>query len=277
MKKRLNCFLIPEFCIKYRSKTLQAAVDSWGKIQVIVFLSIVLGSVILISDARSDDTVDHTIYADLLKQHVKDGIVDYRGFKDKEKVLDQYLKLMEGIDTKRLARNEQFAFYVNAYNAWTIKLILTTYPGIKSIKELGSIFKSPWGKKICRIDGGLLTLDDIEHNILRPRFRDSRIHFAVNCASKSCPPLRSKPYAGEKLDQQLDEMTESFINDPEYNYLKDNTLYVSSIFKWYAEDFNNVVDFFLKYAKGDFKNRLDAVRGKVKIKYLKYDWSLNGR
>ncbi|MBW1641574.1 MAG: DUF547 domain-containing protein, partial [Deltaproteobacteria bacterium] len=168
--------------------------------------------------------VDNSLYAGLLKKYVEDGVVNYQGFKNEESVLDKYLKVLEDVDLETLSRNEQFAFYVNAYNAWTIKLILRGYPGIKSIKELGSLFKSPWKKKICRIDGNIITLDDIEHNILRPRFKDPRVHFAINCAAKSCPPLRFEPYRESVLDQQLDEMTGAFINDLENNRLEDHTL-----------------------------------------------------
>ncbi len=139
--------------------------------------------------------VDHSLYAGLLEKYVKDGVVNYQGFKNEESVLDKYLKVLEEVDSKILSRNEQFAFYANAYNAWTIKLILSGYPGIKSIKDLGSLFKSPWKKKICRIDGKIIALDDIEHNILRPRYKDPRVHFAINCAAKSCPPLRSPEFS----------------------------------------------------------------------------------
>ena len=222
--------------------------------------------------------VDQSLYAELLSKYVKNGIVNYQGFKNDEKNLDQYLNVLEKTDTKTLSRNEQFAFYVNAYNAWTIKLILSGYPGIKSIKDLGSLFKSPWKKKICRIDGKIITLDDIEHNILRPRFKDPRVHFAINCAAKSCPPVRSEPYRGDELDQQLDEMTRAFINKLQSNRLEGHTLYVSSIFKWFAEDFNeDIVGFFLKYTKGDLKEQLEINKKKIKVKYLDYDWSLNGK
>ena len=244
-----------------------------------LFLSAVLFSFItvLVETGSSEKVVDNTIYAELLGKYVKDGVVNYQGFKNEESVLDMYLKALEEVDSKILSRNEQFAFYVNAYNAWTIKLILSGYPGIKSIKDLGSLFKSPWKKKICRIDDKIITLDDIEHNILRPRFKDPRVHFAINCAAKSCPPVRSEPYRGGELDQQLDEMTRAFINELESNRLEGHTLYVSSIFKWFAEDFNkDIVGFFLKYAKGDLKEQLEANKEKIRVKYLDYDWSLNG-
>ena len=123
-----------------------------------------------------------------------------------------------------------------------------------------------------------MTLDHIEHDILRPRFKDPRVHFAINCASKGCPPLRSEPYRANALAQQLDEMTQAFINDTRKNRLERQTLYVSSIFKWFSEDFDNdVVGFFLKYAQGDLKKQLEDNKGKIKIKYLDYDWSLNGK
>lgn len=218
------------------------------------------------------------LYAELLSTYVHDGVVDYQGLKADEKKLDAYLDILAGIAPEKLSPDDQFAFYVNAYNAWTIKLILTGYPGVKSIKDMGTWFASPWKKKICRIDGKMLTLDDIEHTILRPRFKDPRIHFAVNCASKGCPKLISEPYQGHILNRQLDDAARGFINDSKKNYLDGDTLYLSSIFKWFAEDFDHdVFGFFSKYASGDLKNQLSAGSRPVKIKYLDYDWSLNGR
>ncbi|MBT8350937.1 MAG: DUF547 domain-containing protein [Deltaproteobacteria bacterium] len=248
----------------------------WYKVYVsFIVCFLIMGLVTTVPAAQG---IDHRLYAGLLKKYVKKGVVNYQGFKKEESVLDQYLKVLQEVDSKVLSRSEQFAFYINAYNAWTIKLILSEYPGVKSIKELGSLFKSPWKKEICHIDGGVISLDDIEHGILRPRFKDSRVHFAVNCASKSCPPLRSEPYHGSDLDLQLDEMTRDFINDTDNNHLEDHTLYVSTIFKWFAEDFNeDIIGFFFKYGNGDLKRRLEDGRGKIKVKYLDYDWSLNGK
>lgn len=243
-----------------------------------LFLATVLAMTGFFEISRAENAVDHSLYGELLEKYVRNGRVDYRGFKKEEARLDRYLEILERVDTKGLNRSEQLAFYVNAYNAWTIKLILGAYPGVESIKDLGSFLKSPWKKKIARIDGKKLTLDNIEHDIIRPRFGDPRIHFVVNCASKSCPPLRSEPYRGDDLERQLDEMTKAFINDPSNNYVKGDTLYVSSLFKWYSEDFHDdVISFFLKYAEGALKRRLTAARGKLKVKYLDYDWSLNGR
>ncbi len=247
-------------------------------ILVVMTLFLFFGPLMPVTPGFSGNRVDHSIYATLLEKHVKQGLVNYRGFKTDEARLDQYLKVLEKTDSSALPRNEQFAFYVNAYNAWTIKLILSGYPGIQSIKDLGSIIKSPWKKKICRIDGDVITLDDIEHSILRPRFKDPRVHFAINCAALSCPPLNSEPFRGSTLDRQLDTSAGAFINNPQRNYIKGSTLYVSKIFKWFAEDFNDdIVGFFLKYAEKELKKDLEAKGDQINIKYLHYDWSLNGK
>lgn len=245
---------------------------------VIVTFSLLCGPLSVVISDVSVAAVGNGIYAALLEKYVNQGQVDYRGFKTDEQNLDQYLAILETVDVKKLPRNEQFAFYINAYNAWTIKLILSGYPGVTSIKDLGTIFKSPWKKKMCRIDGDVITLDDIEHNIIRPKFKDPRVHFAINCAAFSCPPLISKPYLGSTLDRQLDDSTITFVNDPKSNHLSENTLYVSKIFKWFSEDFNNdVIGFFLTYAKNNFKKELESKRKEIKVKYLPYDWSLNGK
>jgi len=227
--------------------------------------------------AAAAPPVDNRIYAELLTKYVTNGHVNYAGFKRDEARLDQYLKVLEQVDPERLPREEQFAFYINAYNSWAIKLILTGYPGVKSIKDLGTLFQSPWKKEFVRINGQTLTLDDIEHTILRPRFKDPRVHFAIVCASKSCPPLIAEPYLGAVLDAQLNRSTRDFLNNPANYRLDHNTFWVSSIFKWFAEDFNkDVVGFYANYADANLKKRLEANRGRIEVKYLDYDWSLNG-
>lgn len=222
--------------------------------------------------------VDNGIYADLLGKYVYRGQVDYDGFKKEESRLDAYLKILETVDPAKLDRDDQFAFYTNVYNAWTVKLILSRYPDLKSIKDLGSVFKSPWKKKIVRIEGRVLTLDNVEHDILRPRFNDPRVHFAINCAAHSCPPLRSEPYEGSRLDEQLNDATRAFINDPQRTYLEGNTLYVSKIFDWFGEDFSDdPLSFVAEYAEGDLKERLESKKNKIRVKYMDYDWTLNNR
>ncbi len=220
--------------------------------------------------------VDHSLYGELLQKYIKDGFVNYKEFKTEEHKLDQYLRLLDATNPDELSRNEQFAFYANAYNAYTLKLILQNYP-VESIKDTGSFLKSPWKIKFVKIGGKTMTLDDVEHNILRPRFKDARVHFAVNCAAKDCPPLIPEPYRGDILDEQLDANTKAFLNNPKKNYLDGNTLYVTRLFKWFREDFNNdPLNFVLKFAEGEFEKQLKAKQDQIKVKYLSYDWSLNG-
>ena len=237
-------------------------------------------SVMLINiahSAASSSSVGHRLFRELLQKYVADGNVNYAGFKSEETKLDQYLDQLQNVDPDTLSRNEQYAFYANAYNAWTIKLILTKYPGIDSIKELGIFNTGPWKKKVVRLSGELVSLDHIEHDILRPRFKDPRVHFAINCAAKSCPPLRSEPFVAPKLDQQLDDATRSFINNPNNYRLEGRDLHVSRIFKWFSEDFSeDPLGFFLKYADPELKEKLENTPEKINIKYLAYDWSLNG-
>jgi hypothetical protein len=228
--------------------------------------------------ASAGSRVDHGLFGQLLNEYVKDGQVNYAGFQSNEAKLDQYLDLLKMVDIKSLSRDEQFAFYANAYNAWTIKLILTKYPDISSIKSLGILNTGPWKKEVVQLKGKTVSLDYIEHDILRPVFKDPRVHFAINCAAKSCPPLRSEPFTGGKLDQQLDVATRSFINDPKSYRLEGNSLYVSRIFKWFSEDFSDgALAFYLQYAEGELKKNLDARKEEIEVKYLDYDWSLNGK
>ncbi|MCA1787476.1 MAG: DUF547 domain-containing protein [Desulfobacteraceae bacterium] len=246
-------------------------------IHVMLGACLAIGSVFPVA-AASDTALENTLYARLLTAHVHDGVVNYDGFAADESKLDAYLDFLASRDPDQMPRNEQFAFYINAYNAWTIKLILRKYPDLTSIKDLGSFFSSPWKKKICRINGKMLSLDEIEHDILRPKFQDPRVHFAINCASQSCPKLISEPYEAQILDSQLDAATKAFINNPERNYLSGTTLYVSKIFKWFKEDFNHdILSFFLEYASGELQRSLLANADAVTIKYLDYDWSLNDK
>ena len=245
---------------------------------MLVAATIMAAAIAGLLPAPAAAAVDHSIYADLLQKYVRNGQVNYDGLKQEEGRLDQYLALLEAVELQGLSRNEQFAFYANAYNAWTIKVILGKYPKISSIRELGIFNTGPWKKKIVRIDGQVLSLDNIEHDIMRPQFKDPRVHFAINCAAHSCPPLRSEPFVGDRLDTQLDEATREFVNNADRNYLDGDTLYVSKIFDWFGEDFNDdPKSFVLQYAEGSLKNELLARGDSVKVKYLRYDWSLNNK
>jgi len=222
---------------------------------------------------------DHLLWGTLINKHVKNGAVDYQGFKNDEAELDRYLALLGQTDPDALPSSDQLALYINAYNAYTVKLILKNFTDgipVKSIRKIGGLFTSPWSISFADIGGKTHTLDEIEHEIIRPRFQDPRIHFAVNCASQSCPPLISVPYLGETLDAQLDASTRNFLANRRHNYIDSDTLYVSSIFKWYGEDFNDdPAAFFLKYSEGETLKELQKIGPEIRIKYLDYDWSLN--
>ncbi len=253
-------------------KILNSRPTIWPALLILSLLLLTSGS------AAAKPAVDNQLWAELLEKYVKNGVVDYAGFQREEEKLDRYLDVLAQQEPERLSRNARYAYYVNVYNAWTVKLILSGYPGIKSIKELGGLIQTPWDKEIVRIGSQTFTLDEIEHEILRPRFKDPRIHFVVNCASISCPPLRSEPYEAEKLEAQLEDATRSFLNGGENYRLDGSNFYVSRLFKWYGEDFNNdAIGYYLQYASMDLKEKIQAAGSSLKVKYLKYDWGLNGQ
>jgi len=228
--------------------------------------------------AAAADTL-HDRWGGLLAKHVSDGAVDYIGFKKDEAELDRYLDLLARTSPHELSDSERLAYYINAYNSYTVKLILNNFKDgepVDSIRKIGGLFSSPWDISFAVLGGETYSLDTIEHDIIRVQFEEPRIHFAVNCASKSCPVLISEPYRGAVLDRQLETSSRNFLEDPDHNYLDDTTLYVSSIFKWYKEDFKDgVLSFFLAHATGELKKALQEQADDVRIKYLDYDWSLN--
>mgnify|MGYP001819452708 CR=1 FL=1 len=242
-----------------------------------LFAAMVIGC-LLVFGSPLWATSDHSVYGELLTEYTRDGHVDYAGLKAAESRLDAYLDELSVVDPETLSPHDRFAFFVNAYNAWTIKLILSDYPGIESIKDLGNVFKSPWKRKFVVLNQKKVTLDHIENDILRPEFKDPRVHFAINCASLGCPPLFNEPFIGNRLEQQLNTVTKAFINDNQYNRLEDNTLFVSKIFKWFKKDFNDdVIGFFEQYASRELRQQINERKTTLEIAYLDYDWGLNGR
>lgn len=240
---------------------------------------------------------DHSIWNILLKDHVRtvnNGVasqVDYSALAGKRQVLGQYLTSLAAVKREEFdswSADEQLAFLINAYNSWTVELILTKYPDLESIKDLGSLFRSPWKKQFIPLLGEERSLDDIEHGLIRGsgRYNDPRIHFAVNCASVGCPALRPEAYEGDTLQGQLAEAASLFLQDRSRNRLRDGSLEVSLIFKWYREDFeqgwmgsDSLNGYFashsddLNLAATDKKRLLS---GNLNITFLDYDWNLNG-
>lgn len=220
--------------------------------------------------------VQHGEWDVLVKKHVsKNGMVDYQGFLKDKKQLQVYLdKLSANRPTSKWSKNEKMAFWINAYNAFTVKLILDNYP-IKSIKDIkrGIPFvNSVWDIAFIPMGKEKIDLNYIEHTILRKEFKDPRIHAAINCASFSCPLLRNEAYYASRLDEQLNDAMRKFVNDSQRNQLDKSNIKISKIFSWFAGDFklngSSVVDYLNKYAK-------KRVQSNAKIDFLEYQWELN--
>ena len=204
---------------------------------------------------------------ELLNKHVSaTGKVSYRGFQQEAAKLQGFLdELAAHPPQKDWPRAEKMAYWINAYNAFTIKLVADQYP-IKSIRDLHG--GNPWQVKWIKLGSATYSLDQIENEILRPQFRDARIHFAVNCAAKSCPPLLNQAFTGAQLDQLLDRQARAFINNAQYNSISAKQIEISKIFEWYAADFGNIVEYLNQYSQ-------TKIEPKAKVTYKEYDWSLN--
>jgi hypothetical protein len=240
----------------------------------------------------------HAAWTALLRRHVRlqrggqATQLAYAGLATDRASLQAYLDSLSAVPAATFAawgRAERQAFLINAYNAFTVALVLTRYPGLKSIKDLGNLFSSPWKPKWIALLGGQVSLDDIEHAMLRKRgdHDDPRVHFAVNCASIGCPALREEAYVATRLDAQLDEQTLRFMSDRTRNryHPQRGRLELSKIFDWYGEDFRlghrgvtSVSAFAARFADqlADAPADRERIRaGRVDIAYTDYDWTLN--
>ena len=183
----------------------------------------------------------HALFATVLEKYVSDGAVDYKGLKADVDGLKSYLDGLAAVPEATFndwSRPDQLAFLLNVYNAATLQLVIEHYP-VTSIKDIGSSFKSPWRLPWVRLFGRTITLDTLEHRIIRPRFHDPAVHFALVCAAKGCPPLRSEPFVGSRLKEQFTDQARSFLAQSGKNRVDPprHTVYLSPIFKWYREDF----------------------------------------
>lgn len=238
----------------------------------------------------------HKTWDELLKNNLvelKNGSVtqvNYAAMKQDRNKLKSYLASLSQVSQSQYqswSEAEQLAFLINAYNAWTVEFILTAYPNIDSIKDLASFFSSPWSKKFIPLLGGTLSLDNIEHDMIRKDFKEPRIHFAVNCASVGCPALKAEAYVADRLESQLEAATLAFLSDKERNRLSANKLEVSKIFDWYESDFEQkladgstlgIAHFFVQYAKPlnlSAEQQQKLIKGEMDIDHLDYDWKLN--
>ena len=224
-------------------------------------------------EAQNDQTVDtfesfnHNLWDSLLKTHVSNnGNVNYRAFKKDKTSLDNYISaIAENMPDDSWSKNETLAYWINAYNALTIDLIIRNYP-VKSIKDI----KDPWGQKLWKLGNRWYDLNEIEPQILR-KMDEPRIHFAIVCASFSCPKLQNFAFNATDLETQLTESTKTFLTDSNRNIITENELKISRIFQWFNKDFKqngSVVDFINTYTNID-------INPKAKTSYLDYNWDLN--
>jgi hypothetical protein len=248
----------------------------------------------------AQSTFDHTHAAwdALLRKYVRlvsDGRgsqVDYKGLAQERAALAAYLQSLSAVSPAQYAswsKPQQYAFLANAYNAFTIEKILTRYPDLKSIRDFGVVFGNPWKDRFFTLLGKQQHLDGIEHEVMRApgTFDDPRVHVAVNCAAVGCPMLGNRAFTPDKIDAQLDELFTRFMSDRSRNRYnaQTKTVELSRIFDWYGEDFgkghkrfSSVNDVVARYADqladapGD---RAQLRSGKVPIRFLEYDWSLN--
>jgi hypothetical protein len=209
---------------------------------------------------------DHASLNKVLRTYVNSkGNVNYAGLKKQLAPLRQYIATLENTPPQSgWSREEKLSYWINLYNAVTLELVTKNYP-VKSIRDIAD---NPWKLKLTTIDGKKLSLDHIENEIIRPQFNESRIHFAVNCAAASCPPLLNEAFTAQQLESQLQKLTIAFVNNPTYNTLSSSAISISKIFEWYAADFGALVPYLNRYAK--IKIKSDA-----SISYREYDWSLN--
>jgi len=229
----------------------------------------------------------HKVFDKILKKYVvisgKQSFVKYKELSKDINDLDLYIREIEKISKKeylKWSKEQKMAFLINAYNALTIKLILSEYP-VKSIKDIGGFFSGPWKEKFFNLFGKKSYLDFIEHEILRKDFKDSRIHFALVCASKGCPPLKDEAFTADLLENQLNDARVNFLTDIQRNYFdkRKNEINISSIFKWFKKDFLNeetsLKKYVSKYMTNDSSLREKIISKKTDIEFIDYDWSLN--
>lgn len=252
-----------------------------SKIFPVLFAAALSGASWPLRGTAAEFDQSHAGFNAVLKQYVRDARVDYAALQAHPRDLNRYLDQVAAVTKTEFedwTEPEQIAFLINAYNAYTLRLIIDHYP-VKSIKDIGGLFSGPWDQRIVKLFGHTITLDTVEHKILRKHYAEPRIHFALVRAAKGCPPLREKAYVGARLDEQLDDQSRQFLANPRKNRVdaSKRTVYLSPIFKWYGEDFEQKHGSVLAALKPYWPEEVRAAAAKdgFKIRYTDYDWSLN--
>lgn len=231
----------------------------------------------------------HTLWTEVLKAHVQADAFDYKKLKGERAKLDAYIRSIEAVtadDFESWTREQRFAFWIDAYNTYTVRRVVDAWP-IASIKDLGDEKVSVWDQKRIPLErlfpdsqGEKLSLNDIENEILRPKFKDARVHMAINCASKGCPPLLDTAFTAEQLNDQLNAQARRFMADASRNRFDRaaNRVMVSSLFDWFKDDFardaGSVQAWVAKYAGSEDGTWIGAAKG-LKVEFLEYSWKLN--
>ncbi len=241
-----------------------------------------------ISISAQTNQFDHSLFDEILKANVHGGLVDYQNLIGNSR-LNEYLEIVSKFDPAKFKdQNEELAFWINVYNAYTLSVVAENYP-IESIEDLHSggkilayVFSNTvWDKELVVINGKEFSLNDIEHEIIRKKFDEPKIHFALVCAAVSCPPLRNEAYRGHTLNAQLIEQANSFLNDKSKNQfdLINRKAIISKIFDWYEEDFgdgeNDVLMCIAQYLPESLSMSILKNLNDWEIEFLDYDWSLN--
>ena len=221
------------------------------------------------------------LYDQFTKVEGQQTLVNYRGIKESPKLLDIYLNSVAKVkkeDYTKWSDRRKLAFLINTYNAYTIKLIINHYP-LKSIRDIGNFFKGPWKQKDFLLFGKKVHLDHIEHELIRKNFNEPRIHFAVVCASIGCPSLSTIAFTENNLEELLEKAAQNFLSNKDKNELKNNTLYLSKIFKWYGDDFDKNYQSYRHYVSKYLTSNKELQglinNGKIDIEWNSYDWNLN--
>ena len=242
--------------------------------------ALALGITLLASRAAAAEfDQSHARLDAVLKQHVKNARVDYAALKAHPQDLNRYLAQVAAVskaEFKHWSEPQQIAFLSNAYNAYTLRLIVDNYP-LKGIKDIGSFFKGPWDQPVVKLFGETLTLNTVEHKILRVDYAEPRLHFVLVCAAKGCPPLRNEAYVGARLEEQLVDQAKQFLAETDKNRVDAaaRTVYLSPIFKWYSGDFEKKSGSVLAALKPYWPGKPAAGYENFKIRHTDYDWSLN--
>lgn len=259
-------------------------------------LCVLAGLVLVLTGTAKAQEVDHShaLYDGVLKAHVRDGQLDYRALKSSPNALHRYLDEMAAVTESNSTswdESRRLAFLLNLYNAATIRLILDHYP-VKSIKDIGNWRRGPWDQGTVRLFGNTVTLNDLEHGILRKKYDEPRLHMALVCAAKGCPPLRNEAYRAPRLEEQLADQTRVYLASPAGMSIdrQAGKVFLSSILKWYGDDFvskyapqtpfagqnegkSAVLNFCARYAPEIHRRYLKA--GSYSVHFLDYDWALN--